>query len=265
VVGALVIPASADAAPPQNATCSGTAQTPGMLMSGNYRQVTVSGFCFIPPGQVIAIHGGMTLRAGAQLIGFVTSHQMTIFGGINVRKGAVLGLGCTAEMGCDGSNNNPPSQDVVHGNIVARHALSMYLLGTTVYGNVSFRHGGWGRDCTDPNADDPNDPLGHSLALKDNTFHGTVTVRGWSGCWMGLLRNTVYGSVVVRHNYANQDPANFQGPDSTEIVANVVRGRLACFRNTPGAQFGDATTGAPPGYGPNTVYGRALGECRSLV
>lgn len=264
VVGALVVPGAASASPRADMTCSGAWPTPGTLMSGSYRHVTVSGVCLVPDGQVITISKGMTLEPGAQLVAFFTSQQMTIVGRISVGRGAVLALGCTPEFGCN-SATKPPSKDVVDGNIVARHALSIYLNGDTIFGNVSFIHGGWGRDCTDPNAQDPNDPLGHSLAIKDNVIHGRVTLRHWSGCWIGLVRNTVFGRVTIAHNYANQDPANEQGADSTEVVANVIWGRLSCYENTPGAQFGDAVIGAPPGYGPNTVSGRVSGECRALV
>lgn len=255
--------ATATAAP--SATCSGSWQTgPGLLVSGNYQNVTVSGVCLVPDGATITIRGGMTLEPGAQLVAFFTSQVMSIDGNVTVGEGAVLALGCTPEFGCDGVQK-PPSQDTVHGNIVARDALSIYLNGDTIHGNVSFVGGGWGPDCTDPNAEDPNDPLGHSLAVKDNDIHGTVTLSGWSGCWIGFIRNTVHGVVNITNNYANQDPANEQGADSTEVVANTIWGVLNCSGNTPAAQYGDALVGAPPGYGPNEVHGVVTGECQSLT
>jgi hypothetical protein len=38
-----------------------------------------------------------------------------------------------------------------------------------------------------------------------------------------------------------------------------------CNSNSPQAQFGDAVEDGPPGYGPNTVGGRAIGECAALA
>lgn len=255
-LGSLVGAGAASAAPMRNVTCSGSWQSgPGMLMSGTYSHVTVAGVCLVPDGQSITIRGGMTLQPGAQLLAFFTSQQMAIYGGISVGQGAVLGLGCSAELGCDGSNDNPPSQDVVHGDIVADGAMAMYLNGDTVYGNVSFLGGGAGRDCTDPN---PESSIGHDLVVKDNDFHGTVTLQGWAGCWMGFIRNTVHGVVTIADNYAN--PLWLaQGPDSTEVATNTIWGALNCSGNTPAAQLGDS------GGSLNTVHGSATGECVSLV
>jgi hypothetical protein len=243
---------AATAAPAPSVTCSGA------LPSGSYTTVTVSGVCLVPNGADVMISGGMNLLPGSQLVAFFTSQRMNIHGNVVVGAGAVLALGCTPEFGCD-SPAHPPSQDVVHGNIVARNALSMYLNGDTIYGNVSFVGGGWGPTCTDPNAQDPSDPIGHSLAVKDNTIRGTVTLQGWSGCWIGFVRNSVHGVVRIADNYANQSPANFQGADSTEVVSNTIWGVLSCSGNTPAAQVGDS------GGTPSVVHGIVTGECAHLT
>lgn len=48
-------------------------------------------------------------------------------------------------------------------------------------------------------------------------------------------------------------------PDSTEVVDNQVGHNLICQNNTPTARVGDS------GGGQNTVGGKAIGECASLV
>lgn len=243
-------------------TCSGSGwSNPGMLTSGTYDGLVVSGLCMVPDGASITIHGNVQLNRGSTLFA-ISSNTMKIHGNIDVDDGATLALGCTAELGCDGSHSNPPSKDVVYGRIGAYRALSMYLNGDTVYGNISFVAGGWGRTCTD---NDPNAPIGHELVLKDNSFYGRIMLDRWAGCWMGFIRNVVHGTVTIMHNYSNLATDNPQGVDSTEVVANQIWGGLNCWSNTPAAQFGDATQGMPPGYGPNTVHGRVSGECRALV
>jgi hypothetical protein len=44
-------------------------------------------------------------------------------------------------------------------------------------------------------------------------------------------------------------------PDAMEILANHVRGSIACFRNSPAVNYGDS------GSSPNKVKGNAFGEC----
>jgi hypothetical protein len=256
----------------QPTTCSGASWTsPGTLGSGTYYGLEVSGVCLVQAGADITIKGDVTIDTAASLVA-INSQTMQIDGDISVGRAAILGLGCTAGLGCDGTNNNPPSADTVNGDITARGALAMYLNGDTIHGDVTFRWGGWGPMCTDPNADDPTDPLGHDLVVKDNTIRGEVDLSGWSGCWTGFIRNAVHGDVRIANNYAN--PANVitdvtpnvnQGLDSTEVIANTISGDLTCYANTPAAQFGDGLEGQPAGYGPNTVGGRARGECASLL
>ncbi|HET8583290.1 MAG TPA: hypothetical protein VFL65_08550 [Jatrophihabitans sp.] len=254
-------------------TCAGTGFTsPGLLTSGTYYGVNVSGFCMVPSGAHVLVLGNVNIGTAGTLFA-ITSNTMTVHGNVHIGRAAILALGCSAGLGCDGANGNPPpSKDTVYGNVTGVGALAMYLNGDTVRGNVAFIWGGWGPMCTDPNADLPTDPLGHDLVVKDNTFNGSVTLYGYSGCWLGFLRNKVHGRVIIANNYANPanvitdvNPPEDQGLDSTEVVANTIWGSLSCWGNTPKAQFGDAVLGAPPGYGPNTVHGRVTGECRSLV
>jgi hypothetical protein len=65
---------------------------------------------------------------------------------------------------------------------------------------------------------------------------------------MGALRNHVRGSILTAVN-------TMADPDANEVLANVIRGNIACFRNTPATQCGDSMSS------PSKVRGKAFGEC----
>ena len=127
--------------------------------------------------------------------------------------------------------------------MLATGAASLYLSFLTIHGNLISTGGG-----------DPD----RNLPLKDITVDGNLVVHGWSGLWMGVIRDTVGGNVIVGNNRAvdtTQDP----GADSTEIANNpYIGGNLICIHNEPAAQLGD--TGQPG----STVLGQKLGECAGL-
>ena len=56
------------------------------------------------------------------------------------------------------------------------------------------------------------------------------------------------GSVLVAGN-------SMADPDAMEILANLVRGSIACFKNSPAVQYGDSASS------PNQVRGHAFGQC----
>jgi hypothetical protein len=230
----------AAARPAGPSTCAG-----GTLGSGTYTGLVVSGTCTIPDGAAVTINGNVILAPNAKL-NAVTMASVRINGNVLVGRGATFGLGCTPETGvptCTGTTD-----DVVRGNIVGDHALTMYLDGDTVYGNVVIVGGGPGVTF-DPYV---------NLAIKDNVFYGNVVITGWQGAWWGYIRNVQHGNVVLTNNLS----AN---PDSAEVVHSTITGSLVCLGNSPAAQFGDAGEGAPPDYLWNHVRGAAVGECRSLV
>lgn len=225
--------------------------------------LTITGFCVVPFGTKTTVTGNVTIAPNSTLLALAPA-TVTVKGDISVGAGAVLALGTPAE------GTGPTSHDRVTGNITANNAKAMDLFGVTVNGSVSFIGGGWGPTCTDPGADtDPNDPIGHDTMVKDSHIGGSLTISNWAGCWMGALRNHVGGTMTITHNYANPDNINDpvppkteptkQGLDSTEIAANVVGGDLVCIGNTPKAQIGDSHAAL------NTVHGKAIGECASLV
>lgn len=225
---AFVATGAASSKPPA-ATCSD-----GTIDSGTYGRFTVTGTCTFAPGATITIDGNLTIARGAILndhAGVPASVHVT--GDVKVERGAVLGLGSydpTAQQ-----------QTVVDGNVVAHKAATLYLSFMTIHGNLVSTGGG--------------DPT-RNLPLKDITVGGNLIVRGWSGLWFGIIRDTVGGNVIVNHNVA-ADTSQLPGSDSTEIANNDIAGNLVCHKNTPPAQLGD--TEQPP----SRVAGETNGECEN--
>jgi hypothetical protein len=223
--------AGAGAVNPGHGTCSG-----GTIESGTYNGFTVTGNCTFAEGATVTITGNLTLTEGAILNDHAASTaSVHVTGNVQVGKGAVLGLG----------SYNPfaQQQTTVDGNIVANAPASLYLSFMTVRGNLVSNGGG--------------DP-GRNLPLKDITVGGNLIVQGWSGLWMGVIRDTVGGNVIVADNVA-ADPSQLPGSDSTEVANNpFIGGNLICHGNTPAAQLGDTEQ---PG---STVAGRKIGECAAL-
>ena len=224
----LVVIGSAGAKP---ATCSG-----GQIAAGTYDGLVVTGNCTFAAGAAITVNGNLTVADGAVLNDHALSTATVhVTGNAMVGRGAVLGLG--------NYNPVPPhTSAVVDGNVIANGALTLYLGGATVHGNVIVTGGG--------------DP-GRNLPIKDDTIDGNLIVQGWSGLWFGIIRDTVGGNVIANNNVAT-DPANDPGSDSSEIVTNTISGNLICSGNVPVAQIGD--TGGTP----NTVGGVKLGQCSGL-
>jgi hypothetical protein len=234
-------------------TCTG-----GDIVGGTYGNVTVAGICRFNGD--VTINGGLTIADGAVLnnhatgVPFITA-KVVINGNAKVGKGAVLGLG----------NYGPPgirTNTVVNGNIDANQPLDLYLSAITVHSNVNSNGGG------------PGTSQFLNFPTKDDTIDGNLMMQGWSGGWIGALRNTVGGNLDVSKNatVVHETPdgcgegdapacsgfAPGGDPDSTEVVDNVVGGNLICHNNSPGAQVGDS------GGGPNTVSGNKIGECAGL-
>lgn len=162
---------------------------------------------------------------------------------IRVGEGVVLALGCTPfAIGPVPPCGNTTTTDTVRRNIVADGALTMYLDGDTIHGDVISRGGGPGLHGEFIN-----------LAIKDNWVGGNLIVRNWEGGWSGAIRNTVGGDLVWTKNKSIQDT------DSNEVQTNWISGDLRCYGNSPGAQLNALDGGQP-----NTVGGQKLGQCAGL-
>jgi hypothetical protein len=230
---------SASAAPSGAGTCSGGP------IQGTYSSLTVTGDCTVPTGSTLIVKGNVMIAANASL-NAGTSSTVRIGGNVVAGAGSSFALGCTEAHPCDGGGS--PSSGSVGGNVILNHVFNAAINGSTIGGNLVSTGGGPG----------PSFPGFIPFSIKDDTIHGNVVVTGLSTIWFGVIRTHVGGNVVL---------SNIRGadPDSTEVVANTIGGNLVCNSNSPQAQFGDAVEDGPPGYGPNTVGGRAIGECAPLA
>ncbi|MGH3496606.1 MAG: hypothetical protein ACRDP1_03975 [Nocardioidaceae bacterium] len=217
----------------------------GTLASGTYNHgLRITGACAVPAGANVTVNGNLVVSGKHAMLIALAPANITINGNAFARNGAVLGLGVPNEgQGCPST-----ASAIVNGNVIARHALTMFLDCTTIHGNVTSWRGGMGGFSSDCEATNP-----HALnfVIKDNVIFGTTSVHHWRGCWMGYIRNVEYGNVQLLGNH----PAD---ADAMEIVTNTIFGNLGCWRNSPHPQVGDS------GGGPNQVLGREMGQCRGL-
>lgn len=233
-------------------TCSGTPTAPGLIAPGTYSSIRVVGVCLGPPSGNVVVKGDVTIVNGAVLGANYPSMapgspegdaNWLITGNVRVGDRATLLLGCEPAVSCVNTTH-----DVVKGNVSAEGALGVILHSTAVGGNVSYVGGGGGVNC---NPGFGPFAFGVYSDAEDDVIGGNLTVSGLRSCWFGEFRNSILGSDTVTQN-------RFADPDATEISNNNVVGSLACFNNTPDAQFGDS---AQP---PNIVVGAIRGECRAL-
>lgn len=247
ILGAAVLTATgftaaANAAPPPSAACSG-----GELASGTYSNVRITGNCMVPDGAAVIVRGNLTVTRGA-VFDASTHSTLTVRGNVTAKPGSMLALGCTQAHPC--STDGTPGEvgaDVVKGNVTLDHVYNAAFNGITIHGNLTS-HGGGAGPATDPFI---------PFSIKDDTIHGNVVVQGLNTTWFGVIRSTIGGNVVLK-NIQNADP------DGNEVVANTIGKNLVCHGNSPKPQLGDAVDGAPPGYGPNSVGGKAVGQCAAL-
>lgn len=235
--------ATANAAAPDASSCSG-----GELASGTYSNVTVTGECTVPDGAEVTVLGNIHVAAGA-VFDAQTHSSLTVGRNVTAGPGSMVGLGCTDAHPCEDGVPGSIGQVTVHGNVSLHQVYDAALNGITVDGNVTSNRGGAG-----PLFPDPFIPF----SVKDDTIHGNLVVQGLDTTWFGVIRSTIDGNVVLS-NIQNADP------DGNEVVANTIGKNLICRGNAPASQFGDAVEEGPPGYGPNTVGGVALGQCAGLV
>lgn len=237
---ALVVTLNPAAEAISNSTCRG-----GTLPSGVYRSVVVRHACNVPAGADIVVKGSVrVIGRDASFIALAPA-DINIMGNARVRRHGVFGLGVPNE----GTGCPTDVHAVVHGNVVARHARTMYLDCTTIYGNVVSRGGGAGGFGPACEASQDVRPL--NFVVKDNKIHGRTLVRGWEGCWIGYIRNVSYGTVRLIHNQTGD-------ADSSEFVTNRIFGNLVCLRNSPAPQIGDSMGEK------NVVFGHKVGQCAML-
>jgi hypothetical protein len=252
---ALVVPATALAAGSGAGTCSG-----GTMAANTYRSFVVTDTCTIAYGANVQINGNLTIKPGARLNdhgaeGWMNA-QVHVTGNIYVGKGAVLGLGWNSPEGTQGP-------DTVGGNIIANQPLALQIGNVTINGNLVSNGGG----VLSTSADDFR-----NFPIKDNVIHGNLVIQGWTGGWIGVIRNTIDGNAIIANNRSyssdlgpgtDEDSTEVMGTDATAfggpIVPQTIGGNLICHGNLPAAQVNPLDAGAP-----SIVMGKKIGECARL-
>jgi hypothetical protein len=237
-----VAASSAVAARPGSATCSG-----GTIAAGNYSSLTVTGVCTFGGGTVTVRHN-LVVAAGASLNDHAMSPLTTVHvgGNVLVGKGGILGLGTY--------DPTAPHDTVVDGNVIANQPLSLYISFTTIHGSLISNGGGGGATGEFRN-----------FPTKDNTIGRNAVIQGWTGGWIGFIRNHVGGNVIFSKNKSvinglvNPPVPGQVDTDSSEVMTNVIGRNLICQGNTPKAQVNPDDGGQP-----NTVGGRKIGQCSKL-
>ena len=238
-----------------SATSTGAAVTchGGSIPSGTYSSLRIDGICTLDQGNVHVVHD-VTIRGTGGLNAGFGGSNLTVAGDIVVNPKGLLVLGCEpVAFICfndpDQTVGTLTTNDWVHGSLLATGA-TLVVVHHSHLGAVSQSGGGGGVTCS-------VFPLGPSgppayTDYEDNTIRGDATVVALRTCWSGFIRNWVGGSVVYSNNL-------LADPDANEVVTNVVVHNLVCTGNSPAVQVGDS------GGSPNTVGGRATGQCRLLA
>jgi hypothetical protein len=240
-------------------TCAGTPTAPGVLTGTYPGNVVVKGACEVNAGAAV-VDGSVTVSPGGALVAAFALNDKTHsgFSSLTVKKNvfvqdrAALVLGCEPNFfPCIDDTGKPPtltSRGTIKGALVANEPLGLLVHSSSIGGNVTEQGGGGGVSCT---------PRGIFKLFKspvfsdyeDNAIGGSVNVSGVQSCWLGLLRNTVHGSVSFTDN-------KMADPDANEVLQNYVNSSLSCLQNHPAVQYGDS------GSNPNVVAGSASGQCR---
>jgi hypothetical protein len=165
----------------------------------------------------------LVVPAGATCDG--TEANISVRGGVRVGEGATFILG-SEELGLE--------TGTIRGGIVASAPASLQVHFAQVNGGVRMRGGN-----------------GFFSTIEDSVIYGGATINGYSGFWLGFIRNTVHGTVVLSNNLMDD-------PDANEYVTNTIAGNLVCHNNSPAPQVGDSE-GLP-----NVVTGQKVDQCADL-
>ncbi len=160
-------------------------------------------------------------------------------GPVRIQAGLWIRPGATFVLG---SEESGWTTGTIGGGVHATDPASVQIHFATINGGIDI-HGGSG-------------PFGPPFdvtwnAIEDNLIHGSVTIAGYDGFWMGFIRNRVDGAVTMRNNV-------LVDPDGNEYVTNTIHGSLTCTGNSPAPQVGDSE-GLP-----NVVTGRKAGQCSEV-
>ena len=129
---------------------------------------------------------------------------------INVRGGVRVDEGATFILGSEESADTGK----IRGGIRAHAPASLQVHFAHIKGGVRMRGGN-----------------GFFSTVEDSVIHGGATINGYSGFWLGFIRNTVHGTVKLSNNHMDD-------PDANEYVTNRIKGSLICHNNSPAPQRG---------------------------
>jgi len=243
----LINPAASYAA--GGGTCSG-----GSVSAGSYSSLTITGFCTVDAGTV-NVATNLTIASGGELVAALGGSDVHVGGNVAVQSNGVLILGCEPEAFIcfndpDQNNGTMTTNDTIARNLTAQGALAVIVHATSIGLNTVVQGGGGGVTCESSIPNIPGPPA--YIDFEDNTIGGNSIIEGVQSCWAGYIRNTVSRNVIYQGN-------SFADPDASELTTSNVGGNMLCFGNSPQVQFGDSQ-GTP-----NTVGGKALGECKNVV
>lgn len=239
-------------------TCSGTPTSPGVLTGTYPGNVIVKGFCEVNAGQAV-VAGNLTIAPGGGVVAAFALNDKTHkgFSSLTVQKNVVVDRAATLVLGCEpnfftcvddtGKTATLQSRGTIGGSLLASQPLGVLVHNSSIAGPVVENGGGGGLSCT---------PQGIFKLFKspvysdyeDNIIGDSVSVTQVHSCWLGLLRNTVIGTLTFSSN-------KMADPDANEVLHNYVNRSLTCQGNVPAVQYGDS------GSSPNAVNGSASGQC----
>ena len=226
-------------------TCTG-----GVIPSGNYSSLTVTGACQTAQAAVINVSGSINVAPGAGLDAQSFSSTITVGQNVTAGAGSFLALGCQPVPSIGHFAGVPCGDDpaasviTVDGNVTATNAFYVALRGMTVNKNIALTGGGGGAV---DNSDD--------WSIKGNTIGGNLTISDVTTDWLGVQFNTISNNAVLT-NITATDP----GDDgrAVAVVENTVGNNLNCSGLAPAVS---------PGFVPgetNHVGHNANGQCAAI-
>ena len=187
------------------------------------------------------VHGAQGKSAGSTCTGTLASgsyHRLVVPAGetcdgtsatIDVRGGVRVGEGATFMLGSEEGTDT----GTIRGGIRANDAASLQVHFAHIKGGLRMLGGGGTEEFS---------------TVEDNVIHGGAKIDGYSGVWLGFIRNRVFGTVKLNNNVLQLDDAN-------EFVTNTIRGSLVCHNNSPAPHVGDSQGQ------PNVVTGKKVDQC----
>jgi hypothetical protein len=253
-LGFTVAPAAAAPAPAYS--CTGTLADPGFVPAGAYASLALpAGSACVVVGDV-SVTKPVSVGEGAALVVFAGS--LSIGGPVSIAEQGVLASFDNATpvhirgpvtVGQDGAfmvgTESPFSPHVNSvGGVTGNGASSVQIHNADISGPVRIDGGGGHNTIVDLLS---GGFPGNFNDLEDDTISGGVSVVGYGGVWMGVIRDTIRGPFTFAGNTQAV-------PDEYDIGSDTIYGPATCSGNSPAPNLGGS-----PG-GPSTVFGPVRGD-----